>query len=303
MIRRASRLRVLSLAVGLLACDAVAERAAAQCLPPAVPPEEAGPCTLRYPSWTGEVASLGANALLGGVTAGLQRMWNGGSFADGFVRGAAGGAVIYGGKRIAVERFGGAGLVGREVASVGASMVRNAGDNIGMFDRVILPVGPTRVYLGRGGTVSVKADLMALGWLVYAITEDELSWDPAMSLSAGVPVFLTDNRVIRADSDSSHAGGIAEPGVLMISDVPAFGRDFARRVFEHERVHVLQFDHIFLTITDPVEDAALDQVPYLRRLNRWFDINLSSELIRFLNGRIPEHLERPWETEAIFLSR
>lgn len=282
----------------------LAHGVSAQCLPPLLPPDAQPPCDERYPEWAGEMAVLGANALLGGVSAGVMQRLHGGSFSDGFVRGLVGGAVIYGGKRVAVERFGGAGLAGREIAAVGASMIRNIGEGRGMLEQIVLPVGPVRVYLQSSGPrVRVRADAHAVGWLLYGIYESELRFDAGMSVSAGTPVFVSDSRLILTGRDSTHASGLARPGVIIVADIPAFGRENARRSFEHERVHVIQMDQIFLTMTDPVEDYAMLRVPVLRRIEPFLDINLSSQLLDLLSGRIPRHLDRPWETEAIYLSR
>ncbi|HSJ10974.1 MAG TPA: hypothetical protein VK928_13710 [Longimicrobiales bacterium] len=294
-------MRALVVCVVLLGTAAAGARA--QCLPPLLPPGEQPPCRENWPAWTGEVAVLGANALLGGVSAGINQKIRGGSFRDAFLGGLAGGAFVYGGKRIAAERFGGAGLVGREVAALGGSMVRNAGDGIGLFDRVVLPLGVARLYVERGGSMRLRADLVTIGWLAYALTEDELEFDPGMSLSSGAFAFRTNERLIGTAADSVHASGITEPGIMFLADVAAYGREYERRTFEHERIHILQLDQIFLTITNPVEDAALKRVPYLSRLEPYVDINLSSVLMSAISSRIPKHLDRPWETEAIFFSR
>ena len=298
-------MRFLRLVVVLLFLLLLPAVAYSQCTPPLSPPETAQPCRDRYPSWTGELATFGANALLGGVSSGVLQKLRGGSFAHGFTRGVAGGAVIYAGKRIAVERFGGAGLVGREVAAVGASMVRNAGEERGLLERVMLPLGPVRLYLqSEAPRVRVRADLFSLGYTIWAISEAELEFDAAKSLSAGTLVFQTDNRVIVTDNDStSHAAGFVGAGIILLADVPPFGRNFARRNFEHERVHVLQMDQIFYTMTDPLEDYVLERIPVARRLEPYVDINLSDQLIRRLGGLFDRYLQRPWETEAIFLSR
>jgi hypothetical protein len=204
-----------------------------------------------------------------------------------------------------VERFGGAGLLGREVASVGASMVRNAGEGRGALELVVLPVGPARLYLqSTRPFVRVRPDLMATGWLLYAIQESELRFDFAMSVSAGAPVFLADDRVIlHGARDTAHAHGAMEGGLIFMANVPAFGREPFRRLFEHERVHVLQSDQLFLTVTGPLEESLLARIPGARRLAGRVDVNLASSLMRVLNDRIPAYLDRPWETEAIFLSR
>jgi hypothetical protein len=294
--------RVVLLLCALLAVTV--QNVAAQCLPPLLPPEEAPPCRESYPSWTGELAALGANALLGGLSAGVMQKAKKGSFSAGFLRGLAGGAVIYGGKRIAVERFGGAGLVGREVAALGSSMVRNSGEGRGMLEEVALPVGPVWLFLQSGAPrVRARIDVYSTAWMLWAIQSSELDLDYGRSLSAGAPVFVTNNRVIISDSDSTHALGVTEGAVMMISDIPAYGRESSRRVFEHERVHVLQMDQVFRTITDPFEDMLIDRVPYVRRLNGYIELNLAAPLFSLINDRIPAHLDRPWETEAIFFSR
>ncbi len=102
---------------------------------------DTGAVIATAPHWAGEFAILSGNAVLSGVTAGVVQKLRGGSFRDGFVRGLTGGGVIYLGKRVAAERFSGAGLLGREVASLGTSMVRNASEGYGLLDDVVLPVG------------------------------------------------------------------------------------------------------------------------------------------------------------------
>lgn len=276
----------------------------AQCVPAPLPPDAAPPCTAKYPSWTGELAVLGGNALLGGLSGGILRRVQGGSFREGFVYGVAGGAVIYAGKRIAVERFGGAGLVGREVAAVGASMVRNAGESRDPFERVTLPIGPTWLVLQRTAPrVRLRADLFAAGYTIWAATQPELRFDFGRSLSAGTPVFRARDRLLLVNGDSTHASGVVGGGVIMLADMPQFGRRFDRHVFEHERVHVLQMDQLFLTVTGPVEDRIMARVPGIRILHPYIDVNLGGELMRRLGGAWDDHLRRPWETEAIFLSR
>src|SRR5437868_1015216 len=109
--------------------------------------------TLGYsaaaPRWVGEFTTLSANAAIGGLTAGIFQKVRGGSFKDGFTRGAFGGAIIYTGKWVAAKRISGGGLVGREITAVGTSIVRNASDGVGSLDRLILPVAIGRIYWDR----------------------------------------------------------------------------------------------------------------------------------------------------------
>lgn len=100
-----------------------------------------------------ELVTAGINALLGGATAAGMRLIRGESASESwsaFWTGTLGGGVTYAGKRVAVERFGGAGFLGRELATVGGSMVRNASAGRGVLEELVLPVGPVRC--GRAST-------------------------------------------------------------------------------------------------------------------------------------------------------
>lgn len=256
------------------------------------------------PSWVAPVSIVAANALLSGVTAGLTQELRGGSFQDGFTRGALGGLFIYAGKRVAVEDFAGAGLLGRQINSVGTSIVRNASDGIGTFRRLILPVGFTRIYWDRGADHAwqVKLDAVALGWTVYGVVEPELEFNAGRTLSAGTAVFQTNDRIINFGG-SGHAGGIVQAGVVFLSDVRPWGDAFLEKAFAHERVHVLQLDQVFLTLNEPHDDRLLRWLPYGSRINRWLDINVSTEFLDLLSGAIDRHRDRPWELEAIYFTR
>ena len=258
----------------------------------------------RTPGWVAPVSLTAANALLGGLSAGLIQELKGGSFRDGFTRGALGGAIIYAGKRVAAERFTGAGLLGREVAAVGSSVVRNASDGVGTFDRLVLPVGIARVYWQRAPqrSVNVKVDAVALGWTIYGVVERELDFNLEESLSAGTPVFQTDGKII-SFGDAQHAGGVVEAGVIFLSDVRPWGDAFLQRAFAHERIHTLQMDQIFLDWIEPYDDRLLRLIPGGRAVNRWVDINVSTEILRLIAPLFDRHRDRPWELEAIYFTR
>lgn len=268
------------------------------------------PDTLFYsaphPSWAGHLTALAANTFLGALTGGVMQELRGGSFKDGFTRGALGGAVTYAGKRVAVERFEGAGLLGRQVGAFGSGIVRNASDGVPTFSRFVLPLGPGRLYIDRGANgayqLQPKLDLMAAAWIAYGVIEPELHFDAGSSLSAGAAIFRTRNRVMGYGSDQ-RAGGFANSGVVFLSDVPAWGARFLEGAFAHERVHIVQEDQIFLTITDPFEDWVMQRVPGGNRLSRWVDINAGTELLRLTGGLFSSVRERPWEMEANYLAR
>ena len=165
------RRRAGQVILGLLA---VASGAGARSLRAQSPSDfvpDTGAVIATAPHWAGEFAILSGNALLSGVTAGVVQKLRHGSFRQGFMRGLLGGGVIYVGKRLVAERFSGSGFLGREVAGVGTSMVRNAGDGVGLFDRFVVTAGITRVYFDRHSParLHVRLDVVAAAWTAWAM--------------------------------------------------------------------------------------------------------------------------------------
>lgn len=260
---------------------------------------------VRAPNWAAQAGILGLNALFGGVSAGLMQELRGGSFRDGFTRGALGGSFAYFGKRIAGQRFDGAGFIGREVSAVGSSIIRNASEARPTFESLVFPVGPVRLHVRPKGErrIDASVDVMGSLWLAYAISEPELEFAATESLSAGAPVFRTDNKLIVFRSSRFHAGGITPAGVILQSYVPAWGQPFLQRVLAHERIHVEQEDQIFHTLIEPAGTWLLRRVPHGNRIARHVDINLSTEVLALAGYLFKHHSDRPWELEAIYLSR
>lgn len=256
------------------------------------------------PGWVGEFTVLGFNAVLGGLTAGIRQRVTGGSFEDGFTRGFMGGTVIYAGKRIAAERFPGAGLVGRGVAGAGGSMVRNASEGRPALGHVVLPIGPARLHLDRtdGLDARVKIDLNTIVMTGYAAARRDIDLDLASSLSAGAPVFRTEGFMFGTDADSVHASGRVSESVIFLSELPWRTDEEAARVFAHERIHVLQRDQVFATLADPLTAAIVDRVPALASIYRYVDVHLTGLIFHALVLPFPEYDERPWEMEAFHLS-
>jgi len=250
--------------------------------------------------WGEELAVVGGNVLLGALTAGLWQELGGGSFKDGFTRGALGGAVIYAGKRIASGRFPVAGLLGREVAAVGHSVVRNAGEGRGTLDRVALPLGflPAQVQLGSWGKdARVRVDVLALWNLGYGLIEPKLELDWSRSLTWGAAVFTS--RGYDFVVDDARASAMAAVGTIYLNgDLVAFPG--FERVGAHERVHVLQGDAI-ISWGDAADDWLEAQVPPLQWVSRYVTPRLFS-LGFFALGRLVEsqveYSHRPGELEA-----
>ncbi|HEX6748001.1 MAG TPA: hypothetical protein VF092_11975 [Longimicrobium sp.] len=239
---------------------------------------------------------LAVNAGLGALTAGGLRVLRGGHFRAAAVRGAVGGALVYGGKRLAVERWDGAGLAGRQVAAVGSSIVWNAGLGRAPLHTLALPVGPVRLYVRTtdGGAVQPKIDASAVVAMVLVMTEEGSHLDVERSLSSGALVFRRTN----PREPEGWLGG-ATAGVISYLPVESGGTEGEglHEVLGHERVHMIQHDQAFLFFSQPAEAALLGSHP----VGRYLDLGLNVLALEAVDRLIPYN-SRPWEREARLLS-
>ncbi|HEX2203545.1 MAG TPA: hypothetical protein VHG91_09620 [Longimicrobium sp.] len=250
--------------------------------------------------------TAGINALLGGATAGALRLARGGSGRDALraaATGAAGGALVYAGKRVSVERWDGAGLAGRELAAVGASVVYNASSGRGALSRVALPFGPVRlwVHADSGFRVRPRLDVGSAVATVAMAGQRGSSLDWGESLSAGAPVFRRAAGFGVPGSSGRHVAGVVQvddPDDPLDPDEVRQARD----ALAHERVHVLQNDQAYLFWGAPLEDALLGGTRAGRALRRHLDLGLHLPLTAFANEMV-DYDARPWEREAYLLNR
>jgi hypothetical protein len=281
------------LAVAALAVAALVSPAAASaqelCLPPQpcrpAPEPASGPSDIRV-----EVTGVAINALLGGLTTGIPAALRGEPFARAFAAGAAGGSLIYGGKRVAVERFAGAGLLGREIAAVGGSVVQNVARGERAVSVITIPVGPLRLELGPGRAPRARLDLATLIAAGVFIVQEDGRFEPGHSLSAGALVFRSESRL-----DGMHAAG-----VVLVPDPSAHDYD-QPGLLAHERVHVLQYDQAHLSWGEPAEGWLLQGTGPGRWMNRHVDLGLTAAARGMLNLAVEYHA-RPWEREAHMLA-
>ena len=289
-MRRIQRFLLVLALTGSFATQAGAQASCgsmAQCAAP--PPFETG---LRQ-----ELSTAGINALLGGLTAALTRVVEGEPLGretgDAFLRGALGGGVTYAGKRIAVEGFYGAGLVGRELASVGGSIVRNASAGRGTLEELVLPVGPVRLYVSRAGGVVPRLDVgTVIATAAFAFTYDARV-DLAESVSAGALVL----------TGRAPMPGLTSAGALITWDAADMPANERPRLLAHERVHILQYDQAFLSWGEPAERWLVRRtapgVGFLDHL----DFGALSLGLRGGLAYSVDYQDRPWEKEAYFLAQ
>lgn len=239
-----------------------------------------------------------ANAVLGGLTAGITSALRGGPFFEPFAHGVLGGATSYLGKRVSGGGFWGAGLVGRQVAATGASMVRSAAFGEGLLDTLFLPLGPGRLHvpIGSGGRAGYRVDLEEVGWMAYSLTREHLTFDAGRSLSSGAFVFVGDER-LRGEHD--HALGRAAPGVISIRDTGPL----PDATLAHERVHIAQLDHLKIVWGLPLE-GALRQAVGLPTGSWWAHVETGLghyPILWLLTAPWSEHASRPLEREAEYI--
>lgn len=267
-------------------------------------PAVGGEGEFEGPAWVGDVTFLGVNALLGGMTAGVLQELRGGSFQDGFTRGASGGAVAYAGRRLSVEQFYGAGLLGREVSAIGASIVRNSSEGRPSLERLFLPVGPLHVYVDRSGKTSVRAklNLHAFAWTAAAALTSELRFDLGKSVSAGAPVFDAPDRAI-IGSGGDPVLGMMIGNTILLSGTQIGPPQAEGQTFAHERVHVLQSDFQFYTWGDPLEGWAVRRTQIGSLLYRYLDVGVTmpSGISLFYRILDVDRSDRLRELEADFL--
>jgi hypothetical protein len=295
------KIQLVRIRVSVLLClpILVASRVTAQCGAPSCPLGRGS--TPPGASTGAQVETAAINAALGGLSAGGLRVLRGGSLRQGLesgIAGAAGGALVYAGKRVAVRRWDGAGFVGREVAAVGSSVVWNAAAGRGVVDRLVLPIGPVRLYLERdeGFRVTPKLDLSSTVAIAVASMHGGIDWE--RSVSAGAPVFHRSEPYARARVRGQHAAGVITYRDSLGRSDPLESR---LETFAHEQVHVIQRDQSFLFWSEPAEEALLGSTRAGRALGRYLDVGFdvaASALVKQVVG----YELRPWEREAHLLS-
>lgn len=199
------------------------------------------------PTWARDMGVAGANMAAGGITAAVTAAIKGEDVPRAFLQGAVGGGVMFLGKRIAVERFAGAGLLGRELASVGSSVVVNGGGGRGWLDQVWLPVGPVWLQVSPRSERRARVNLHDVGLLAWAIGRSELEFDWSRSLSNGAMVFVSPNHLLT--SDGQFAAGFATSGLIALG----FATIDLDVVQSHENVHVIQNDFLLQAVSRPLE--------------------------------------------------
>jgi len=251
-----------------------------------------------------ELTVATVNALLGGMTAGMTALVNGRPFLRAFGLGAAGGAMVYGGKRfMSWHGIPGAGLAGRFVGATGASMVRNGAAGRGAFDLMLLPVGPFTLYLRPPNdsiNAPIKLNLVRAIYFTGLVIRDDFRMDWQSSLNAGTPVFKRPGKVLLRREDKVTLGlGIC--GTVIVGDpssMPLVNETPYGELLAHERVHVVQGDFMEIAWTGPIEQWLLGALPGGAWLRRYLEPGFLSLAIAAAGLAALPGDASPWEKEA-----
>lgn len=207
-------------------------------------------------------AVLGANAMVGGMTAGIRAWIEGRPVGPAFLQGAIGGSLMFAGKRIAVEHGDLAPFTGRMVAALGSSIVAHA-TTPPLLDTLHIAAGPFRFRFGRAtwkpGVSFAVWDAATLAILAAA---EETTFDWSRSFSSLTPVFITRNATIERDGE--RVMGYEIGGTVVLDGTGA--ADDMDAVFNHEIVHVAQYDFAWLNLGRHVDTwiratAGIDAMP------------------------------------------
>lgn len=201
-------------------------------------------------------------------------------------KGLLGGAVVYAGKRIAAEPFWGSGLAGRQVASLGSSVVRNTGDDRPMLSSFDLPIGPMRIRFGDSIPVRVRFDAVTIAAAVYfSAANGGARLDFRRSLSSGALVFVGNREGLWGSSAGS---SIRLPGRMDVYDEGLLLR--------HETIHVIQLDQVAGHFTADADEWLLNQILPVSWASH-ISLGLNAAMVE-ASGLLIHYSDRPWEIEA-----
>lgn len=251
-----------------------------------------------------EVTVAAANALLGGMTAGVTALVHGRPFLRAFGLGAAGGVIVYGGKRfMSWHGLPGAGMAGRFFGATGASMVRNGAAGRGAFDLMLLPVGPFTLYLrppGDSTNAPIKLNLVRAAYMTALVLRDDFRMDWHASLNAATPVFERPGKVLFRREDRVTLG-LAINGAVILGDPtsePLAATITRGELVAHERVHVVQGDFVEIAWTGPIEQWLLGALPGGAWLRRYVEPGFLGLAIAAAGLAALPGDASPWEKEA-----
>jgi hypothetical protein len=259
-----------------------------------------------------EARSIIYNSLSGAVSGGIGALINKKQnekwykvLAKGFVSGAGGGFIVYGGKRlnhlIGDKQEPGYAWLSRAVFSAGNSIVENASSNIDFWKRWHFDIGFVRLELNTG-PFNFTPRLMpsAFGSTIFMAANGNFNLHE--TLRSGTLVFLTPVIKYAPKFVASTPGN----GILFTSGL---GGTELYRTYAHEMVHVFQFQEFsgLNYFLKPLGTKAKERSAGFKKVSKWIYLDLNYEFMCLnyflIQGGYKDSYSRNYlENEAEFLS-
>lgn len=282
-------------AAGLAALIPLTKAVAQQQPTPEPLPEQ----VLGHLSGGERVAHLAVNGALGGFSAAMFALARGKNPWRAVLKGFGGGVVMGAGKQVAGQRFDGSGLIGRQLASLGTSVVRSASEDTTV---VILPVGPMTFEIRPSAVdrVRPRVNLVAATTLLYYVIRDDTRVDLGATFSAGAPVFRFPTETV-----STRDGiifGRMDFGTIVLGATPTILDTQRRMTLPHESIHIVQYDFLEQALSLPPERGILRTLGVGEGFLRHVDVGVISVLLAGVLQMHMDYEDRPWEREAVILT-
>ena len=291
---------VTLLGVAALAAAMPLAEATAQRLPPPPPEPPPAPEELATPLTARDrAAHLAVNGALGGFSAAMFALVRGKNPWRAAFMGFGGGVVLGAGKQVAGRRFDGSGLIGRQLAAFGTSVVRAASEDTMLF---IVPVGPMALEVRPRAVdrVRPRVHLVGTATVLYYVIRADTRFDMRATLSAGAPVFRFPTETVTTRDGIIF--GRMDFGTILLGSPPSVLDAQRRMTLPHESIHILQYDFLDQALTLPPERAILGKLGAGAGFLRHVDLGAISVV---LAGVLQMHMnydDRPWEREAVLLT-
>lgn len=289
--------RILLLGAAGVAILAPVTQALAQGQPPKPPPM---PEEMRHPLSAGDrLAHLGVNGALGGFSAAMYALARGKNPWRAALVGFGGGVAMGAGKQVAARRFDGSGLVGRQLAALGTSVVRSASEDTLVM---MVPIGPMTVEVRPSAVdrVRPRVNLVSAGTVLYYIVRADTRIDLDATLSAGAPVFRFPTETV-ATRDGVIFGRM-DFGTILLGAAPPVLDSQRRMTLPHEATHVVQYDFLEQALSLPPERAILRKLGVSEGWLRHVDVGAISVVLAGVLQMHMDYEDRPWEREAVILT-
>lgn len=244
-------------------------------------------------------AHLAVNGAIGGFSAAMFALARGKNPWRAALKGFGGGIALGVGKQVAGQTFDGAGLLGRQLAAMGTSVVRAASEDTMV---VIVPVGPMTFEIRPSAVdrVRPRVNLVASTSMLYYIVRADTRIDWGATLSSGAPVFRFPTETV-----STRDGiifGRMDFGTIVLGRRPTVLDAQRRMTLPHESIHVVQYDFLEQALSLPPERAILRKLGVGEGFLRHVDIGVISVVLAGVLQMHMDYEDRPWEREAVILT-